>query len=59
AAVDCLLLRYNHGCEEFKGMSCFNLADNSQLIEKKLQQLRELASKFTEQEGLDFSWLTS
>ncbi|KFP60525.1 hypothetical protein N322_13355, partial [Cariama cristata] len=46
-AVDYLLLRYNHGCEEFKGMYCFNLTDNSQLAERKIQQLKELASKVT------------
>lgn len=29
AAVDCLLLRHNHGCKEFKGLCCFNLSDNA------------------------------
>ena len=24
AAIDHLLLRHNHGCEEFKGLCCFN-----------------------------------
>ncbi|KFQ33451.1 hypothetical protein N332_04060, partial [Mesitornis unicolor] len=46
-AIDYILLGHNHGSEEFKGMCCFNLTDISQLIEKKVQQLRELASKFT------------
>ncbi|KFV46463.1 hypothetical protein N328_02684, partial [Gavia stellata] len=41
AAIDDLLLRHNHGCEEFKGMYCFNLTDNSQVIEGKAQQLKE------------------
>ena len=27
AAIDCLLLRHNHGCEEFKGLCCLNLTD--------------------------------
>ncbi|KFQ23340.1 hypothetical protein N332_05259, partial [Mesitornis unicolor] len=42
-----LLPIHNHECEEFKGMCCFNLTDNSQLIEKKVQQLKEMTSKFT------------
>ncbi|KFP61372.1 hypothetical protein N322_11383, partial [Cariama cristata] len=59
-AIDYLLLRDNHGHEEFKGMYCFNLTNNSQLVEKKIQQLKDLTSKITEQEGLDFfSWLLS
>ncbi|KGL89682.1 hypothetical protein N301_15750, partial [Charadrius vociferus] len=41
AAIDYLLLRHNHGCEEFKGMCCFNLSDNSQLVEKKIQHLKD------------------
>ncbi|KFQ03053.1 hypothetical protein N330_09857, partial [Leptosomus discolor] len=41
AAIDYLLLRHNHGCEEFKRMCCFKLLDNSQLIEKKVQNLKD------------------
>ncbi|KAK1346568.1 hypothetical protein QTO34_000425, partial [Cnephaeus nilssonii] len=40
-----LLLWHNHNCEEFKGMYCFNLSDNSQLIENNIQQIRETLSK--------------
>ncbi|KAM4722863.1 uncharacterized protein WCC33_009038 [Rhinophrynus dorsalis] len=29
AAIDYLLLKHNHGCEEFEGMCCFNLSDHS------------------------------
>lgn len=29
AAIDCLLLKHNEGCENFKGLCCFNLSDNS------------------------------
>lgn len=29
AVIDYLRLRHNHGCEEFKGMCCFNLSNNS------------------------------
>ncbi|KFZ54454.1 hypothetical protein N338_13436, partial [Podiceps cristatus] len=41
AAIDYLLLRHNHGCEEFKGICCFNLSDNSQLLEGENQQLKK------------------
>lgn len=58
-AIDYLLLRHNHGCEEFKEICYFNLSDNSQFVEKKIQQLQDLASEFKDQEGLDFSWLLS
>ncbi|KFV02227.1 hypothetical protein N340_00071, partial [Tauraco erythrolophus] len=41
-AIDYLLLRLNHGCkEEFKGMCCFQLTDNSQILEEKIKQLKE------------------
>ena len=28
AAIDCLLLRHNHGHQDFKGLCCFNLTDS-------------------------------
>ncbi|XP_059584597.1 uncharacterized protein LOC132250851 [Alligator mississippiensis] len=59
AAIDYLLLRHNHGCEEFKGMRCFSLTDNSELIESKVQKLKEVLSHIKQGEGFDFSWLTS
>ena len=43
-AVDYLLLRQNHGCEEFKGLWCFNLTDSSQLIEHKVKQVNDAVS---------------
>ncbi|KFU87975.1 hypothetical protein M959_07815, partial [Chaetura pelagica] len=46
AAIDYLLFRHNQGCEEFKEMCCLNLSDNSQLLENKIEHLKELASKF-------------
>ena len=37
-AIDDLLLRHNHGCEEFKGLCCcFNLTDSLQLTEHKVK----------------------
>ena len=44
AAIDYLLLRHNHGCEEFKGLCYFNLTDSSQLIEHKLKQVNDVVS---------------
>ncbi|KAF6109617.1 hypothetical protein HJG60_010870 [Phyllostomus discolor] len=65
AAVDYLLLRHNHGCEELKGLCCFNLTDGSQLIEHKVKQVNDLVSN-TKQRGGSFgidlpklSWLPS
>lgn len=37
ATTDYLLLRSNHRYEEFKGLYCFNLTDNSQIIERKVK----------------------
>lgn len=45
AAIYYLLLRQNHGCEEFKGLCCFNLRDSSQLIESDIHHLKELTHK--------------
>lgn len=51
AALDYLLLRHNHGCEEFKGLCCFNLSDNPQLLEQNIQQVKETISKVKQREG--------
>ena len=44
AGIDYLLLRHNRGCEEFKGLWCFNLTDTSQLIEHKVKQVNDAVS---------------
>ena len=44
AAIDCLLLRHNLGCKEFKGLCCFNPTDSSQLIEHKVKQVNDVVS---------------
>ena len=62
AAIDCLLLRHNHGCEDFKGLCCFNLTDSSQLIEHKVKQVNGVVSKIRQRGGffgIDLSKLTS
>lgn len=52
AITDYLLLRHNHGCEEFKGMCCFNLSDNSRLIEDYLKEMHVLSERITQRKGL-------
>ena len=52
AAIDHLLLRHNHGCEEFKGLCCFNLTDNIQLIEHKVKQVNKVVTNIKQREGV-------
>lgn len=62
AAIDYLLLKHNKGCESFKGLCCFNLTDNSHLIENKFQQIHSIFSNSKQRTGffnLDLSFLTS
>lgn len=60
AAIDYLLLRHNHGCEEFRGLCCFNLSDQSGLIERDIKNLKELAQNIGHnQSPWDLSWLFS
>lgn len=58
AAIDYLLLRYNHGCEEFKGLCCFDLEQSSEIVDTDIHHLKELAQNISHnQSSLDFSWL--
>lgn len=45
AAIDFLLLAQGHGCEDFKGMCCFNLSDHGQSIQKQLGWLKDHTQK--------------
>lgn len=57
AAIGFLLLAQSHGCDEFEGMYCMNLSDNSQSIHQQLSKLKELTDKLiTSTWGLE-SWL--
>ncbi|PKU29100.1 protein nynrin-like [Limosa lapponica baueri] len=58
AAINYLLLRHNHGCEEFKRICCFNLTDNSKIIEGKIKQIHDLATGIKERQGLVTSSFT-
>ncbi|XP_048220100.1 uncharacterized protein LOC125364550 [Perognathus longimembris pacificus] len=61
AAIDYLLLKNHLGCEQFEGMCCFDITDNSQKIQSQLEQLkREMAKMKTSDDwGFPnwFSWL--
>lgn len=62
AAIDYLLHKHNQGCEIFKGLCCFNLSDNSQLIKNKFQQIHNIVSNIKQRTGffgIDLSFLTS
>lgn len=45
AAIDYLLLKNQIGCEKLPGMCCFNLTDNSNLVEREIDKLHEEVSK--------------
>lgn len=38
-ATDFLLLVHGHGCDDFEGLYCMNLFDNSQFIHAGIQAL--------------------
>ncbi|KFV66812.1 hypothetical protein N307_14370, partial [Dryobates pubescens] len=40
AAIDYLLLKASHGCEDFEGCCCLSLTDNNKSIEAQLQSLK-------------------
>ncbi|KFW68870.1 hypothetical protein AS28_07548, partial [Pygoscelis adeliae] len=40
-AIDFLLLAHGHGCEDFDGMCCMDLEDNSSSIHKEIKQLMD------------------
>ncbi|TRZ10220.1 hypothetical protein HGM15179_016888 [Zosterops borbonicus] len=45
AAIDVLLLAHGHGCEDFEGLCCMNLFDNSLSIHANIQALRDSVAK--------------
>ncbi|KFQ89045.1 hypothetical protein N337_01923, partial [Phoenicopterus ruber ruber] len=52
-----LLLAQGRGCEEFEGMRCMNLSDNSQTVFQQIKKLKELSEQLTTSSvGLE-SWL--
>ncbi|KFR16280.1 hypothetical protein N306_01976, partial [Opisthocomus hoazin] len=44
-AIDFLLLAHGHGCQDFDGMCCMDLQDNSSAIHKQIQQLMDHSQK--------------
>lgn len=45
AAIDFLLLKHGHGCEDFEGLRCMNLSDHSQSIHAGIQALQHSVTK--------------
>ncbi|KGL93578.1 hypothetical protein N301_11775, partial [Charadrius vociferus] len=41
AAIDFLLLAQGHGSDDFEGMRCMNLSDQSESVHKSIQMLKE------------------
>ncbi|KFQ98857.1 hypothetical protein N306_10269, partial [Opisthocomus hoazin] len=40
-----LLSAHGHGCEDFEGMCCMDLQDNSSAIHSQIQQLMDHSKK--------------
>ncbi|CAM5107596.1 unnamed protein product [Natator depressus] len=55
-AVDYLLLRHGHLCQEFAGMCCFNVTDAGPSVEADLLRLRKLAEGIHQQQGDAWLW---
>ncbi|XP_078506306.1 uncharacterized protein LOC144764037 [Lissotriton helveticus] len=54
ADVDYLLLKHNHGCEDFDGLCCFNLSDHSTSIHVHINALKDLVKGVTQ--DVDQGW---
>ncbi|XP_030916673.1 uncharacterized protein LOC115948407 [Geospiza fortis] len=54
AAIDYLLLAHGHGCEEFEGMCCMNLTDDSKSIHENIKKIEESIKKLGQITG---SWI--
>nr|UYV50441.1 envelope protein [Avian leukosis virus] len=57
AAIDFLLLAHGHGREDVAGMSCFNLSNHSESIQKKFQLMKEHVNKIGVDSDPIGSWL--
>ncbi|KFV55522.1 hypothetical protein N341_00586, partial [Tyto alba] len=55
AAIDFLLLAHGHSCEDFEGLCCMNLSDQSQSIHASIQALQKGVAKL--QVVNDGDWL--
>ena len=47
-----MLLAHGHGCEDFEGMCCMDLQDNSSAIHSQIQQLMDHSKKIKQDTGL-------
>ncbi len=50
-AIDFLLLAHGHGCEDFDGMCCMDLEDNSSSIHKEIKQLMDHSQQIKKEVG--------
>ncbi|KGL98537.1 hypothetical protein N301_01066, partial [Charadrius vociferus] len=41
AAIDFLLLAQGHRCDDFEGMCCISLSDQSESVHKSIHMLKE------------------
>ncbi|KGL95121.1 hypothetical protein N301_02011, partial [Charadrius vociferus] len=55
AAIDFLLLAQGHRCDDFEGMCCINLSDQSESVHKSIQMLKEGVRKL--QVDNEWNWL--
>ncbi|KFZ63183.1 hypothetical protein N338_13428, partial [Podiceps cristatus] len=55
AAINFLLLVHGHGCEDIEGMRCMNLSDDSELLSKSTQLLKDVVKNLQVDDGWD--WL--
>ncbi|KFO56425.1 hypothetical protein N302_13204, partial [Corvus brachyrhynchos] len=54
AAIDFFLLAHGHGCEDFDGMCCMNLSDNSKSVFANIKDLQLSVSKLREEDESDW-----
>jgi len=50
--IDFLLLAHGHGCEDFDGMCCMDLEDNSSSIHREIKQLMDHSQKIQKDVGV-------
>ncbi|XP_075450936.1 uncharacterized protein LOC142492127 [Ascaphus truei] len=55
AAIDYLLLKHEHGCQDFQGMCCFNLSDHSKSLQNHVADIKTLVADITERVD-QFDW---
>ncbi|KGL97639.1 hypothetical protein N301_16377, partial [Charadrius vociferus] len=57
AAIDFLLLAHGYRCDDFEGICCMNLSDQSESVHKSIQMLKEGFKKL--QVNNEWNWLNN